>query len=163
MGTGWLLSVSHVFGGGGEIHCKNRYDADVFQTEDDKKISHPVGTGTKIVMAVMLLVVPGILLLLIIRAYKKGKPVDSYRAESGFGNAFTDIRTSSHYTGGRGSGGCACACACACAEAGEPDARKKNFYGTKLTTMAIREALKDTAHEEIITVWKRILYRMKYS
>ena len=34
-------------------------------------------------------------------------------------------------------------------EAGEPDARKKNFYGTKLTTMAIREALKDTAHEEI--------------
>lgn len=33
-------------------------------------------------------------------------------------------------------------------EAGEPDARKR-FYGTKLTTMAIREALKDTAHEEI--------------
>ena len=23
-GNGWLLSVSHVFGGGGEIHCKNR-------------------------------------------------------------------------------------------------------------------------------------------
>lgn len=26
---------------------------------------------------------------------------------------------------------------------------EKDFYGTKLTTMAIREALKDTAHEEI--------------
>ena len=88
---------------GEKYTVKIEYDADVFQTEDDKKISHPVGTGTKIVMAVMLLVVPGILLLLIIRAYKKGKPVDSYRAESGFGNAFTDIRTSSHYTGGRGS------------------------------------------------------------
>lgn len=106
---------------------KIEYDADVFQTEDDKKISHPVGTGTKIVMAVMLLVVPGILLLLIIRAYKKGKPVDSYRAESGFGNAFTDIRTSSHYTGGRGSGGCACACACACAGGGRAGCSKKIF------------------------------------
>ena len=134
---------------GEKYTVKIEYDADVFQTEDDKKISHPVGTGTKIVMAVMLLVVPGILLLLIIRAYKKGKPVDSYRAESGFGNAFTDIRTSSHYTGGRGSGGCACACACACAGGGRAGCSKKDFYGTKLTAMAIREALKDTAHEEI--------------
>ena len=57
---------------GEKYTVKIEYDADVFQTEDDKKISHPVGTGTKIVMAVMLLVVPGILLLLIIRAYKKG-------------------------------------------------------------------------------------------
>ena len=134
---------------GEKYTVKIEYDADVFQTEDDKKISHPVGTGTKIVMAVMLLIVPGILLLLIIRAYKKGKPVDSYIAESGFGNAFTDIRTSSHYTGGRGSGGCACACACACAGGGRAGCSKKDFYGTKLTTMAIREALKDTAHEEI--------------
>ena len=134
---------------GEKYTVKIEYDADVFQTEDDKKISHPVGTGTKIVMAVMLLVVPGILLLLIIRAYKKGKPVDSYRAESGFGNAFTDIRTSSHYPGGRGSGGCACACACACAGGVRAGCSKKDFYGTKLTTMAIREALKDTAHEEI--------------
>ena len=63
--------------------------------------------------------------------------------------AFTDIRTSSHYTGGRGSGGCACACACACAGGGRAGCSKKDFYGTKLTTMAIREALKDTAHEEI--------------
>lgn len=134
---------------GEKYTVKIEYDADVFRTEDDKKITHPVGTGTKIVMAVMLLAVPGILLLLIIRAYKKGKPVDSYRAESGFGNAFTDIRTSSHYTGGRGSGGCACACACACAGGGRAGCSKKDFYGTKLTTMAIREALKDTAHEEI--------------
>lgn len=56
---------------GEKYTVKIEYDADVFQTEDDKKITHPVGTGTKIVMAVMLLVVPGILLLLIIRAYKK--------------------------------------------------------------------------------------------
>lgn len=32
---------------------------------------------------------------------------------------------------------------------GRAGCSKKDFYGTKLTTMAIREALKDTAHEEI--------------
>lgn len=41
------------------------------------------------------------------------------------------------------------ACACACAGGGRAGCSKKDFYGTKLTTMVIREALKDTAHEEI--------------
>ena len=148
MGTGWLLSVSHVFGGGEKYTVKIEYDADVFQTEDDKKISHPVGTGTKIVMAVMLLVVPGILLLLIIRAYKKANRwiLTERRADLAMRLLISEraaitqaaevvVAVPAHVR-------------VPVPEAGEPDARKR-FYGTKLTTMAIREALKDTAHEEI--------------
>ncbi len=134
---------------GEKYTVKIEYDADVFQTEDDKKISHPVGTGTKIVMAVMLLVVPGILLLLIIRAYKKGKPVILTERRADLAMRLLISERAAITQAAEVVVAVPAHVRVACAGGGRAGCSKKDFYGTKLTTMAIREALKDTAHEEI--------------
>lgn len=113
---------------GEKYTVKIEYDADVFQTEDDKKISHPVGTGTKIVMAVMLLVVPGILLF----TYHPGSTKKANRwilteRRADLAMLFTDIRTSSHTQAAEVVVAVPAHVRVPVPEAGEPDARKKIF------------------------------------
>jgi hypothetical protein len=63
------------------------------------------------------------------------------------GHAVASRNSGGHSSGGGSS--CACACACACAGGGRAGCSRKDFYGTKLTTMKIREALQERQHWEL--------------
>lgn len=120
-----------------------KYDAGLFAKEDDKEIDHPVSIGVKITMAVFLLGIPGLALAVLILPRKNKKQTDYYKKHSGFGNMVLDHTSSGgNRHGHSGGGGCACACACACAGGGRAGCSKKDFYGTKLTVIKIRETMK---------------------
>lgn len=112
------------------------YPADFFESEDDAVTS--ARAKTDVVLIALLIGVPVLVcvLALIFRARVAGK--DHYTKDRGMGG----IYTSTHHTGGHGGGGgCACACACACAGGGRAGCARKDFYGTKLETLKVRQAI----------------------
>ena len=93
---------------------------------------------SKDVMLVCYVVVPCAALVLIVLCFRRIGKKDTYNLNRGMGHVYVG----SQHISGRYGGGCACACACACAGGGRAGCSRKDFYGTKIETMKIRQALR---------------------
>ena len=121
---------------GDRYYIRVYYPAGVFTEQDDAAKS--ARQATDVVLIALVVAVPVLIcvLALIFRARVAGK--DHYTKDRGMGG----IYTSTHHTGGHGGGGgCACACACACAGGGRAGCARKDFYGTRLETLKVRQAI----------------------
>ena len=115
------------------------YPDNVFSGPDNSNVN--AGDVNDIILLLVLVIAPALVVLFVFISKKAGTK-DSYSKHSGMGYVYAPSATRHRSGGGRG---CACACACACAGAGGGRAgcSKKDFYGTKLTTLRIRKALSD--------------------
>ena len=121
---------------GDRYYIRVYYPAGVFTEQDDAAKS--ARQATDVVLIALVVAVPVLIcvLALIFRARVAGK--DHYTKDRGMGG----IYTWTHHTGGHGGGGgCACACACACAGGGRAGCARKDFYGTRLETLKVRQAI----------------------
>lgn len=114
------------------------YDPDAYGFVDGSSI-RPNG-NLYLYLALVMLGGP-VLVFVLLRFLGRGKTLaDTYDANAGSGRA---------YFHGRGSGGGgSCACACACAGGGRAGCSRKDFYGTRVSTLKVREALREVVRTE---------------
>ena len=121
---------------GDRYYIRVYYPAGVFTEQDDAAKS--ARQATDVVLIVLVVAVPVLICLLALIFRKRVAGKDHYTADRGMGSTYVG----SHRSGGHGGGGgCACACACACAGGGRAGCARKDFYGTRLETLKVRQAL----------------------
>ena len=116
------------------------YPPNAYSFVDGRNIGPNDSLATYLVLAVL----AGPLLVFgLIRFHGRGKSLeDTYNATEGGARPYHGRWIH------RGGGGCACACACACAGGGRAGCSRKDFYGTKLSAMELRKALRQLARED---------------
>ncbi len=114
------------------------YDLDAYGFVDGSRI-RPNGKFY-IYLALIMLGGP-VFIFVLLRFLGRGQALeDTYSTNAGAARG---------YFHGRGSGGGgSCACACACAGGGRAGCSRKDFYGTKVSTLKLRAALREVARAE---------------
>ena len=131
---------------GSKVNVVLTYKADSFAF---KHYDSQNSSGSEAVGIVFIVIIAMIIAISILVA--KASAYDSGRWGRGEGRNRTYVH-GSHYRGGsHGGGHCACACACACAGGGRAGCSKKDFYGTKLRTARIREAIKAGKNQDRVS------------
>lgn len=120
---------------GDRYYIRVYYPAGVFTEQDDAAKS--ARQATDVVLIALVVAVPVLICVLALIFRKRVAGKDHYTADRGMGSTYVG----SHRSGGHGGGGCACACACACAGGGRAGCARKDFYGTRLETLKVRQAL----------------------
>ena len=121
---------------GDRYYIRVYYPAGVFTEQDDAAKS--ARQATDVVLIALVVAVPVLICVLALIFRKRVAGKDHYTADRGMGSTYVG----SHRSGGHGGGGgCACACACACAGGGRAGCARKDFYGTRLETLKVRQAI----------------------